>query len=493
MKKFFILAAVIGAILASCSKTEKLDTRPFPNEMSKSYPAYSQVIVVPPDKDGDGDDTDEFLDAFANATPGTLIRLQAGTYKLGYMQINNFIGTIKGAGKDETIIYPKTPLKVREQMNNLNLWSCLLRFIGGDITITDLTFSTEVTGPIHDYSDDPILGKDLFALLIFANYNSYFNPPESYQKVLIENVKFNGGSDDGGGGGWWQTPQNTLLATWYGLDAIDFDPAVFLPLIKGEYTNNKCYFKNFLDASELWGAGEPTSVNFVNNRVENCLWPLYYSANFNCQINIANNVFSNSTLYDIYIEDYDWMLLQNSDINPDKRCQYTITGNTFNVTNDLTSVVLTDFYAAIDPNFSSPLKISVKNNKFKLTGNSAGISGYNNKDLLLKDNTFTGSGSSGILIDGIPITDAMGVTYPAPYASGATIMGNKFSGFVPSVADIILGEKSSSCTVVGTGKENVVDNGKDNKIVSMQHKPGDYHSRPIDRHNFKPINGIRHR
>ncbi len=81
MKKLFFFSMAALFIFTACSKTERLDYGLLPDEMCKAYPAYSQVIVVPPDKDGDGDDTEELTEALSTATPGTLIKLLEGEYQ----------------------------------------------------------------------------------------------------------------------------------------------------------------------------------------------------------------------------------------------------------------------------------------------------------------------------------------------------------------------------------------------------------------------------
>ena len=101
------------------------------------------------------------------------------------------------------------------------------------------------------------------------------------------------------------------------------------------------------------------------------------------------------------------------------------------------------------------------------------------------------SALTAILIDGTSIFDATGIEFPAPFASNALILGNNFTGLT-STADIFLGEKSSNCTVVGSGKETVVDNGVNNKIVAMHHKTGGHHRGPYYRNNFKTNTPFRH-
>jgi hypothetical protein len=64
------------------------------------------------------------------------------------------------------------------------------------------------------------------------------------------------------------------------------------------------------------------------------------------------------------------------------------------------------------------------------------------------------------------------------------ILGNNFSGLTTSESDIYLSPLSSNCTVVGNGKDDVIDLGTNNKIVGMKMVPGGNHAGPTIRDNF---------
>ena len=220
-------------------------------------------------------------------------------------------------------------------------------------------------------------------------------------------------------------------------------------------------------------------------KMNNCMWPLYFVANYNSRITISDNTFNNSWEYDIFIEDTDFGFLPNTTVNPGNRCIYNITGNRFNKST-VSSIKLQDDFLAIDPSHNLPMLITIKNNLFNLTGTGAGITGLNSQDLVIARNVFMGTCSNGILIDGTSIFDATGVEFPAPFASNALILGNNFTGLT-STADIFLGEKSSNCTVVGSGKETVVDNGVNNKIVAMRKMDAGHHRSPYYGNDFRTI------
>ena len=69
-------------------------------------------------------------------------------------------------------------------------------------------------------------------------------------------------------------------------------------------------------------------------------------------------------------------------------------------------------------------------------------------------------------------------------ANNVLVLGNNFTGLNATDADIVLGDNSSNCTVVGNGKESIINTGTNNKIVGMKKKPGGAHIGPTIRDNF---------
>ena len=162
MKKLFFLFIAAGCVVSSCSKAD----RDFPGQLSsdafnKGMPVNVPIIVVPPNKDGDGDDTEELTAAFTAAKPGTVIKLLPGEYHVGYMEVYGFQGSIIGAGREKTIIILKPSIDQISQKDD-NQTPGWWRVIGGDIKISDITFKTP-DGFLSDEDDYlPDFGSDLF-------------------------------------------------------------------------------------------------------------------------------------------------------------------------------------------------------------------------------------------------------------------------------------------------------------------------------------------
>jgi len=487
MKKLlFLFFAALCILIASCSKDSGFmpGSDPF-LAMDKGSPACGPVIYYSPADDGD--DTEELGALISGAESGAVIKLSAGVYHLGYMEIVDFIGSIVGAGVDKTIVYPKTPLTYKIQFTE-NIVPCWIRLTGGHVCISQMTFNTDVMGPIHDYSEEPTMGEDLFSIFVCSDYNEKYRPADSYQKCEFRNINFIGGKDGAANG--YLTETNTIIGIWSGSDFWWPLEGLEYPLTKGDYLITDCYFDYFLDGAEGFGLGEYATMKVLSSKFNNCLWPLYFTANHGPVINITNNIFTNSWDGDIIIEDLDWGILSNTYINPRIRSRYALTGNLFYAASSASSVILWDIYTATDPENVPPMLITLKGNIFNLIEGSIGISAYNSQNAVIQNNKFRGSCSTGLMVDGIN-TDRLGTPLPLEgKANKALILGNNFAGLNASVANIYLGENSSHCMVVGSGKENVVDLGDFNKIVGMKKIPGYIGSRIKD--NFRMWHGRRH-
>lgn len=493
MKKLFFLIIAAACIIASCSKNDRFDPGQFPADaFHKSIPAHVPVVVIPPDEDGDGDDTEELSSAIDNAEPGTLIKLLEGEYYVGYMELYGFHGSIIGAGSERTIITCKPPIATNSQFakNQTPGW---WRLIGGNILISGITFRT----PDGFLADDVhyALGRDVYAMFMVNNYNDIYYHPEDPQKVVIKNCVLSGGTNsDMSQDPFWVTDHNIWQGIWIGPDYDLPKEGIDYPLTKGDYLITNCCFNHFLNGAEGCGLGEKTKMSVTFSKLTNCYAPLYFTANYNASIFVTSNSFSGSVFgADVLIEDIDFGWLPAVSIKPIKRSLYSITGNTFNTSAQISSILIWDTWIAINPEQRLPMLAIFKGNLFNLADGSTGISAINSQDAVVKNNRFTGSCETGILIDGAS-TDRNGTQLPNEvYAKNALVLGNNFSGLKTSSAAVVLGEKSMDCTVIGTGKEVVIDNGINNRITGMKNHNGGYHFGRSIRDNFWMMRSMGHK
>jgi hypothetical protein len=136
MKNYlFLLCGAVCLLVASCTKDEI--NYPFA-VTEKAKPVSGPVIVLPP---SGGDDTEALLEALNSASPGSTIQLTAGEYHLRYIEVYGFSGCLRGAGRDKTVIstYGLIDQAAQEALNYLPAW---VKFIGGDVTLSDFAFDT---------------------------------------------------------------------------------------------------------------------------------------------------------------------------------------------------------------------------------------------------------------------------------------------------------------------------------------------------------------
>jgi hypothetical protein len=112
-----------------------------------------------------GDDTAAIQAALnwcAAAGPKCTVQLSAGRFHVGLIAVNNFRGTLKGAGMGNTVIYSNSNLALDDPDNWLlyppgptNHWPYLFTFVDGDITVSDLSIKiadpTPFATPIYDW------------------------------------------------------------------------------------------------------------------------------------------------------------------------------------------------------------------------------------------------------------------------------------------------------------------------------------------------------
>jgi len=463
-KSVFLLIGAVCLLIASCSKDPGfLPGAAMPPGFNQNGFPNLYITVVPP---SGGDDTEALTEAITSAKPGTTVKLLTGEYHVGLMEIYNFNGKLVGAGKDKTIIILQTPLPIISQVEK-NQTPGWWRMIGGDFVISDMTFRIPDGFPTDDY--DPVFfGRDLYSIFMVNNYNDTYYHPEGRQNAKFERIDFYGGTNpDMSQDVAWVTENNVWLAVWIGIDYWWPADGLVYPLTIGNYTITNCSFDNLLNGAEGFTLGELANMKVNACRFDNIYIPLYFTANYNSEIFITNNLFLNSTESDIVIEDIDYDYLPSTPIKQLKKCKYTLMNNIFSVTNPITSLILYDTWVAKTPAERLPMQFMVRGNQFNLSDGSSGILAINSQNASISNNRFRGSCSTGIMVDGA-LTDRFGMEELDPakaYAVSCQLTMNNFTGLQSGEADIILGTRTKYCTVVGSANDVVIDNGIKNKIV----------------------------
>lgn len=202
----------------------------------------STITVLPTG----ADDTANLKCAFdlGMGVPGAVVQLAKGSYITDRIVVNGFVGTLRGAGIDETIIRnPEYPVYVTpDDCEFVSPTSpayappYLFVFLGGDYTVTELTVSIVGEEPATDWSIFGIrdwLGHGLHAMGQFTILGSAGGSGYPEANATFDRVKINGQitSDPVFG----SNVNNAII--YQGFTAPDFLP------IKGKFTVKDSVFE----------------------------------------------------------------------------------------------------------------------------------------------------------------------------------------------------------------------------------------------------------
>lgn len=129
--------------------------------LSMAAPAAIRISVTPsgnPSSPGDTPAIQTALLACAGATEPCVVDLAAGHYYIEQLAVRDFRGVLRGAGKDRTVLHAIANLKVDPTWGDF-YWSKLpapdyrgphlVFFVGGDVTVMDLTIRVEDPTPFE--------------------------------------------------------------------------------------------------------------------------------------------------------------------------------------------------------------------------------------------------------------------------------------------------------------------------------------------------------
>jgi hypothetical protein len=181
MKKFYFALAFLVVLAASCSKDSPLNNVQGVDEFSgnTAVNACGAVIKVQPGTD----DTKAVLDAFALAKPygkNAVVKLMPGTFKIGWIEVKEFNGTFSGSGKGKTII-TNIPDLTPDAVISLNKVPALITFIGGDMSVSDM--SVKMPEAL------PWLGTHEMNMLLFSDYSADYKPAKKNIEVNLKALK----------------------------------------------------------------------------------------------------------------------------------------------------------------------------------------------------------------------------------------------------------------------------------------------------------------
>jgi hypothetical protein len=184
MKKLNFILIFLAVLAFSCSKDGMLNTDPLADQFTGNTALLKcgNVVKVYPGSN----DTKALTDAFAQAQAcgkNAVVKLMPGTFSIGMIEVREFNGTICGSGMGKTII-TNLPGLTPESNTLQNKLPALITFIGGNVTVSDLSVTQTETLSL--------LGNVEMNLLLFSDYSADYVPDRQHIVVSLNNIEVTG-------------------------------------------------------------------------------------------------------------------------------------------------------------------------------------------------------------------------------------------------------------------------------------------------------------
>jgi|WetSurSiteA1Bulk_404760.scaffolds.fasta_scaffold01525_3 hypothetical protein len=444
MKKLiFLIIPLLMLFIFSCTKElQEKGYMPGSGDVSTFKAARGSVIQVLP---SGGDDTYEIIAAFNDAKAsgsGSTVQLVEGEYHIGFVLVEDFIGSFNGAGIGKTIIIPNMDLPYLD-LYAQNLAPELVKFLRGNVRISNMSFL--------NLEGEPCTGDDLWAFLGLHDWadNELPDLPENHKiTAMVDHVEF---VSNPGPAGW--TPYAVQTAVVGGPDFLwDYN----LPYSNTDITVTNCTVREMSWAFSNLGIDKGRTILSNNG-------PLYTDGGIVLSDNLGgstlisdNEFFTPAWGNAINITDANYLSYNLFEFKLSDGCQYEISGNIIHAVDSWGAITIADDRKAagvIDN--KNPVQVLVKSNQFDLQGEVwVGIWNWITDDAVIRNNKFTGQAKTGLYID--------------PRTTNSLMLGNNFSNLVCSKLELweplIFGE---GYKIILCGNNNSVVGGSDNSTTVL--------------------------
>ena len=459
LKSIFLIFTCFGLLL-SCSRDDAFEEKV---DMSLKKGTTTAVFTVEPNG---VDDTHNLNIAFAdaiNAGPGSVVQLVEGEYYIGFIEVREFEGIFKGAGKNKTIITSLTELDITPLVSQyLNTY--LLKFVGGDVYMSDMTIQTP-EGILTTSGEWWLEG-----LVSFSARNRVYVSDNDYITAAINNVDFIASQAPG----LWKTNCNSGLMA--GFDSRFSKLPDGWPLSPTDITITNCMFDNFdiygviiayINGGEVIAGTNNNGNIFKNNSTNGYGYgsSLSFWHNVNMEASLVDNNIDVPTggFFGIEIDSRPW-LSWLQDVPQTKTSVFNIEKNKFNTKESVGAILVRDNRRFKYPD-EKPMLLQVKNNQFDLgDGSFTGMGFFNTSGIVIRNNKFTGNAQYGVRVFG-----------QAPlYNENGLLLGNNFSNASFSQTVLLLNKRTKNWTVVGGNLGELVwDFGENNIITGFNNNTSD--------------------
>jgi len=455
--KLLSLFILCIALILGCAKDEELIENQ--NDVMLKKASIAPVVLVEP---SGVDDTQALKDAFDNAIAaghGSVVQLCEGEYHLGFIEIRDFYGRLKGKGKDKTIIIANSGLDAQLLMDQRQ-YPDLIKFVGGDVELDHFTIQTPEGG--LTISGFPFIHSLINFSATNANYE-WGNPDRSIN-VLVDNVRIKGQFWEGGYG--YSHRYSSIFGLRTGWDYYFEDPLSNVGVVNREKINFKMINSEVETFAYGFGLEAMKDGNYVigeknkGNVISYCdqgggVWE-YRNTNVLIEGNIIN-VFEKGWGFDL--DNFPYYMILADEPN-DKASSFNVQHNTFNLNQSYYAMMLRDRLHYLNPK-GAIVNFNVRNNKFQLSDNiDVVLLHVFTNGAVMRNNKFTGhSYSAGIY---------------SWRSDNGLLLGNNFSTAVfESGLSVVLNYSNNWTIVGGNLGETVVDNGENNLISGFNNMGSD--------------------
>lgn len=440
--KISLVLTALLCLLFSCSKTDDYDQGTSGMDLKAKKVAPLVFVVAP----SDGDDTDNLVNAFAEAMsygPGNEVRLTAGEFHVDLIEVRDFSGSFKGAGKGKTVVTTIDDLSI-DDTDTRNLYPVLLKFVGGNVTVGGMTITTP-PGALGTGGRDWLEG-----LVGFFGYSQYYEPAGRYINVVFDNVEI------------IANPENVGYGLMTGSDSQWMDEGIPLSNIDISVTNS--YFSGggwygacimmIKEGCIIAGTHQNGNIFEKNPYRSLGMWH-----NTSVKVQVEDNIFFNPAGtgfgLEIYSAPYPGFLEQ---VPQSFQSVYRIEQNEFNISGGTGGMLINDNRRRFFPD-ELPMAVQVKNNRFNMSNYAfTGMGCINMSGMVIRNNRFSGTGSWGVRI----------FRQATVYNENGLMLGNNFSNTSYSNATVLLDVGTRNWTIVGGNLgENTVNNGVNNLITGF--------------------------
>jgi hypothetical protein len=423
----FALALAALALVAASAVAQRVD------------PATRTITVEP----SGGDDTaavQAALDACVTFGPGCTVHLTEGTFHTQQLVAREFRGTFRGAGQDATVLQPferftvsSDEVAVARPPTPENPWPFHVVFIGGDVTVSDLTLRMTGEEPAHPWTLFGLEWTVMAASLTITGEET---------EATVERVTVEGGP----GGFEGVNLINGIYTEGFLPPSDDPDPTVYatpLPM-RGTFVIRDSTFRSLGWGTPLFNLTD-AQVLIENNRYEGT-----FSGGDAQDVGRSTVVVRDNVLEDVAI---GFEVIQGGQSAPSGPSTFVVHGNEFDGVSAV-AVRLSDLEN------ERTIGAVVDGNTFRLDGDAVAVTGSHADGVVVRGNVVRGDGRAFVEIGVAPDEDSA----PTP-AVGWVIAGNDAAGLSVTDALVTLGSGSDGTIVVCDGAGTVSDEGVANVVA----------------------------